>query len=51
VFVRVSSRGRPSGAAVESRVAQEFTIRDGLIVRVKVHRDRREALEAVGLAE
>jgi ketosteroid isomerase-like protein len=51
VFVRVSSRGQASGAAVESRVAQEFTIRDGLIVRVKVHRDRREALEAVGLAE
>jgi ketosteroid isomerase-like protein len=51
VFVRASSKGRASGAAVETRIAQEFTIRDGLIVRVKVHRDRGEALEAVGLAE
>ena len=51
VFVRVSSEGETSGAAVETRIAQEFTIRDGLIVRVKVYRDRTEALEAVGLAE
>jgi ketosteroid isomerase-like protein len=51
VFVRVSSKGQASGATVESRIAQEFTVRDGLIVRVKVHRDRGEALEAVGLAE
>jgi ketosteroid isomerase-like protein len=51
VFVRVTSMGQASGAPVESRVAQEFTIRDGLIVGVKVHRDRREALKAVGLAE
>jgi ketosteroid isomerase-like protein len=49
VFVSVTSTGQASGAAVESRVAQEFTIRDGLIVRVKVHRDRSEALQAVGL--
>src|SRR5258708_27347708 len=51
VFVRVSSEGETSGAAVETRIAQEFTIRDGLIVRVKAYRDRTEALEAVGLAE
>src|SRR3954454_13728815 len=44
VFVRVTSRGQASGAAVASRIAQEFTIRDGLIVRVKVHRDRGQAL-------
>jgi ketosteroid isomerase-like protein len=51
VFVRVTSTGQASGAAVDSRIAQEFTIRDGLIVRVKVHRDRTEALKAVGLTE
>jgi ketosteroid isomerase-like protein len=51
VFVRVTSTGQASGATVESRVAQEFTLRDGLIVRVKVHRDRSEALKAVGLED
>jgi len=51
VFVRASSMGQTSGAAVETQIAHEFTIRDGLIVRVKVYRDRSEALEAVGLSE
>jgi ketosteroid isomerase-like protein len=51
VFIRVSSMGQTSRAAVETRIAQEFTIRDGLIVRVKVYRDRAEALKAVGLEE
>ena len=51
VFVRATSTGQASGAAVETSVAHEFTIRDGLIVRVKIHRDRSQALEAVGLAE
>jgi len=51
VFVRATSTGRASGAAVETRIAQEFTIRDGLIVHVKVYRDRAEALEAMGLGE
>ena len=27
------------------------TVRDGLVVRLSVHRDRREALEAAGLLE
>jgi hypothetical protein len=51
VFVRATSTGRTSGVAVESSVAHEITIRDGLIVRIKVHRDRAEALKAVGLEE
>jgi ketosteroid isomerase-like protein len=51
VFVRATSTGQTSGAPVETRIAQEFTIRDGVIVRVKVHRDRSEALKAVGLGE
>jgi ketosteroid isomerase-like protein len=50
VLVRATSTGQTSGVAVESRIAHEFTFRDGLIVRVKVYRDRTEALEAVGLA-
>jgi ketosteroid isomerase-like protein len=51
VFVRVTSTGQASGVAVETSIAQEFTVRDGLIVRVKVHRDRSEALQALGLTE
>jgi ketosteroid isomerase-like protein len=51
VFVRASSKGQTSRAAVETRIAQVFTIHDGLIVRVKVYRDRAEALKAVGLEE
>jgi ketosteroid isomerase-like protein len=51
VFVRVTSTGQASGAAVESRIAQEFEIRGGQIVRVKVHRDRAHALRALGLSK
>jgi hypothetical protein len=43
--------GQRSGAPVETRVAQEFVLRDGLLVRFKVYRDRDEALKAVGLEE
>jgi hypothetical protein len=49
VLVRAIATGRGSGVPVETRIAQEFTIHDGLIVRVKVHRDHSEALKAVGL--
>jgi hypothetical protein len=49
VFVRVSSTGQASGATVESSIAQEITIRGGLVVHVKVHRDRAEALHSLGL--
>ena len=51
VFVRVTSTGQSSGAAVESRIAQEFTLRAGQIVRVKVHRDRAAALQALGVRQ
>ena len=51
VFLRATSIGQASGAEVESRVAHEVTLRDGLIVRVKVYRDRAEALKAMRLAE
>jgi ketosteroid isomerase-like protein len=51
VFVRATSTGQTSGVAVESSIAHELTIRGGLIVRVKVYRDRAKALQAMGLAE
>jgi uncharacterized protein len=50
-FVRVAARGQESGAPVEIRVAHEFTIRDGLVVRFKVYASRDRALEAAGLRE
>jgi ketosteroid isomerase-like protein len=51
VFVRARAEGEGSGAAVEGRTAAEFTISAGVIVRVKLYKDRTEALEAAGLAE
>ena len=51
VFVHVSAEGEGSGAHVEMRDAHELTIRDGLVVRVKVYADRADALEAAGLSE
>jgi ketosteroid isomerase-like protein len=51
VFVRATASGQLSGTPVETAIAHEFTLRDGLIVRVKVHRNRDEALKAVGLEE
>lgn len=51
VFVRGTAVGKDSGAAVEARLAHEFTIRDGLLVRFKSYADRAEALRAAGLAE
>jgi ketosteroid isomerase-like protein len=49
VFVRATALGRHSGTPVTTAFAHEFTLRQGLIVRVKVHPDRSEALEAMGL--
>ena len=50
-LVRVVATGQGSLAPVERRVAHEFTLRTGLIVRFKVHADPAEALKAVGLEE
>jgi ketosteroid isomerase-like protein len=49
VFVRFVASGEGSGVPVEARVAHEITMRDGRLVRFKVHPDRDRALEAVGL--
>jgi ketosteroid isomerase-like protein len=49
VFVRATASGQQSGIPVKSELAHEFTVRQGSIVRVKVHADREQALKAVGL--
>jgi hypothetical protein len=51
VFVRARAEGEGSGAAVEGRTAAELTISAGVIVRVKLYKDRTEALKAAGLSE
>jgi ketosteroid isomerase-like protein len=51
VFIHVTAKGEGSGAPVDMRDAHELTIRDGLIVRLKVYADRAEALKAAGLSE
>jgi ketosteroid isomerase-like protein len=51
VLVSGTAVGAGSGVPVEARGAHEITIRDGVVVRLKVYRDRDEALEAVGLSE
>jgi ketosteroid isomerase-like protein len=51
VFIRGTAVGEGSGVPVERRTAHEITIRDGVVVRLKVYADRTEALEAAGLSE
>jgi ketosteroid isomerase-like protein len=51
VFVRVTAQGEGSGVPVEIRNAHELTLRDGLLVRFKVYRDRAQGVEAAGLGE
>jgi ketosteroid isomerase-like protein len=45
------ARGRASGASIETRVAQLFTLRDGKITRIHAYSDREAALAALGLRE
>jgi ketosteroid isomerase-like protein len=51
VFMHVTAKGEGSGVPVEIRDAHEYTIRDGVVVRMKVWADRAEALKAAGLRE
>jgi uncharacterized protein len=44
-----SGRGRGSGAAVETKGAHVWTMRDGRCVRLVIYADRGNALAAVGL--
>jgi ketosteroid isomerase-like protein len=50
-FVRWQARGTASGAELEMRPGQVFTLRDGRITRQEVYLDRDEALEAAGRRE
>lgn len=51
VFMHVTAEGEGGGVPVEMRNAHEYTIRDGVRVRVKVCASRDEALEAAELRE
>ena len=48
-FVRVRGRGKGSGARVDARIAQIWTIRERKATRLEYYGDRREALKAAGL--
>ena len=50
VHVRQWGRGKGSGATVESRFWQVWTIRDGKVVRTTHHSEKAEALQAVAPA-
>jgi uncharacterized protein len=50
VFLRLSGRGRESGAEVDARMAHVWTLREGRGIRLRQYLDRAEALEAVGLS-
>ena len=49
--LRIHTRGRESGAAVDQTLFTVFEVRDGQIVLIEDHLDRAEALEAAGLRE
>jgi uncharacterized protein len=51
VGYRVSGRGKGSGAEVEMRRWNVYTIRDDLVTRVEVFGTEAEAFEAAGLSE
>jgi ketosteroid isomerase-like protein len=52
VPVRISGRGRISGAPLEMHLVHTWVVRDdGKIIRGEVHRTVAEALEALGLSE
>src|SRR5262249_34443604 len=51
VLVRATASGQQSGAPVVTKVAHEFTLRQGRIVRIKLYLDWAEARKAVGLED
>jgi ketosteroid isomerase-like protein len=50
-FIRVSGRGRGSGAEFDIRAAHLWTFRGGRLIRGQVFPEREKALEAAGLGE
>ena len=51
VAVRISGRGKRSGAPVELMLTSVFSLRGDKIVRIRNYAERAEALEAAGLTE
>ena len=51
IVTRFGGRGKGSGVEVSQHFVQVLTLSEGKITRVALYRDRREALEAVGLSE
>jgi ketosteroid isomerase-like protein len=51
VAARFHAHGRASGAEVESRLYEVYTVRDGKVLRIDEYPGRAEALEAAGLSE
>jgi len=51
VFSHASAEGEGSGVSVEARSAAEITVRDRTVVRVKLYKDRADALAAAGISE
>jgi ketosteroid isomerase-like protein len=49
--IRVNGRGRESGMEISQRLFHVIELRDGKILRLWEYLDRRQALEAAGLAE
>jgi ketosteroid isomerase-like protein len=49
--VRITGRGRASGAPVELTLTGVCSFRDGRIVRIRNYADEAEALEAAGMRE
>jgi ketosteroid isomerase-like protein len=51
VPVRISGRGRASGAKLETRLAHLWVLRNGKAIRGEVYRTTEEALEAAGKSD
>jgi uncharacterized protein len=51
VPVRISGRGRASGAMTEVRLVHVWVLRNGRAIRNEIYRTTAEALEAVGRSE
>ena len=51
MFIRARGRGRGSGAELDNRIAQVWTIRDDKAIRLVAYEERADALKAVGLSE
>jgi ketosteroid isomerase-like protein len=49
--MRIRARGRSSGAVVERREWDVWTLRNGKLWRLRIYTTKADALEAVGLRE